>query len=112
MNKEETKTIPIELNRSNGTRIRLLKRHMGLALYINLSDGYFSGYEVHKVQRQTARTCTIKGKTFHQKAGERIAKDSEFGKYAWAIPNLQEAISMAKCNTFSNEIEEMVKNVR
>jgi hypothetical protein len=59
------------------------------ALYLNKSNGYFSGFEVHKIRTRPARKCNIHGKMFSVPDRRVIASNNEFGRYAWSYPSLK-----------------------
>lgn len=72
--------------------IVLLKDLGDYALYLNKSDGCFSGFEVHKIRVREARECKIQNKTVFTPKRRILANSEEFGYYAWHYPNLDEAL--------------------
>lgn len=64
--------------------IVLLKDLGHLALYLNMSDGYKSGFEVHKIRTKKAETKNINEKIVDMKTRNVIASSGEFGYWAWA----------------------------
>ncbi len=85
---EDIKSIPEEVN-GKKFWIVLLVDLGDYALYLNKSDGYFAGYEVHKIRVLNGEVKKIKGKTIEFNTKRTIARNSEFGKYAWHYPKLE-----------------------
>jgi hypothetical protein len=84
------RSIPKE-SKSPKLWIVLLKDLGDYALYLNKSDGCFSGFEIHKIRIREARKCLIHNKTVFTPKRRILANSKEFGRYAWHYPNLDEA---------------------
>ena len=86
------KTIPNEI-KGRDCWIILLKDIGDYALYFNKSEGFFAGFEVHKIRVKPPCELNIKqedGSIKHISIPERraIANSEEFGKNAWHYPTL------------------------
>ena len=87
---DSVKDIPVERGSSStDVWIVLLADAGDYALYLNKSGGYFSGFEVHKIRFQKARTCNIHGTVFDVPDRRVIASSEEFGRYGWHVQSLK-----------------------
>ena len=90
------KKIPQEI-KTHGAWIVLLKRLegnfndpkcIGLALYLNKSDGFFSGFEVHRIRIKPEKQWKIHERVIFSPEREVLASPKEFGFFGWAFPSL------------------------
>ena len=90
----------------------------GLALYLNKSDGYLAGCEVHILRRRQRKHHVIKDKDgresrFTSPHQEFIARSQEFGRYAWSFPDLEIMYqSFPVFKEFNDEIIEKIQGVK
>ena len=80
-----------ETIRKNGYLYQLLKRSDQVALYEQLDPDQNMnriGYEVFRITIQREREFDSR----HFPRKEKFPSDNDFGKTAWSIPNLQEAL--------------------
>jgi len=84
----QIKPIPKEI-KGKDTWIVLLKDLGDYALYLNKTEGYKCGFEVHKIRPRKEQIKKIKGKTIYMPTRNVIATTREFGFYAWFYPDLE-----------------------
>ena len=83
------KRLPEELSK-NGYRYILVQRDQNRALYRQVYKNVPIGYEVFKIRVQRARFSQIIGT--YIPAHERFPSNSDFGRSAWAIIDLNDAL--------------------
>ena len=89
---DNIRSIPTS-SRSKNVWIVLLKDLGNFALYLNMTGGFFGGFEVHQIRVRGAKECTIKQKNgsirhFAVPMRRIIAGSGEFGRFAWHFPSL------------------------
>jgi len=85
------KTIPKEFKRAPYLQT-LIKRENDLALYELTQENRISGYEVHKIRIQKARSGKFNGVVVNFEEKERLANSNEFGSFAWSYASKEEAL--------------------
>ena len=112
MTEEKILPIPEEV-KGKDVWIVLIKELEKIALYLNKSDGYFAGFEVHKIRIKKAETKIIKDKKIQFKERKKIASNREFGTRALAYPTLDLVYKKyPEFKPFEDEIQNKVEECR
>ena len=90
------------------------KTNIGLALYLNKSEGYLGGFEVHAIRIQKEAIWRPKGcdKDIVVPEQEKLASNEEFGHYGWSYPTLDTVYKkFPMFKPFDKEIQNKVSKI-